>query len=151
MVSRFQQFTAAVASIYRSIQKIERVEMARFGLKGPQAQCLVAMAQYPEGITASRLCTICDKDKAAISRTLVELEQAGLVQRYMRGENRYRALLKVTEQGKIAAEHVAERAKLAVQKASEGMTEEQRVALYKMLTLIADHLQIICEEGLENA
>ncbi len=151
MISRFQQFAASVASIHRSIQKIQRVEMARYGLKGPHAQCLLAMDQYPDGITASQLCVICDKDKAAISRTVVELEREGLVQRCMRGENRYRALLKVTEQGKIAAEHVAERAKLAVEKASEGMTEEQRVTLYKLLGLIADHLQTICEEGLENA
>ena len=150
MVSRFQQFTAAVASIYHSIQKIERVEMARFGLKGPQAQCLVAMAQYPEGITASRLCTICDKDKAAISRTLVELEQAGLVQRYMRGENRYRALLRLTQQGVAAAQQVKERAELAVEKAGSGMTDAQRVVFYEVLNLIAGHLQLICEEGLEN-
>ena len=150
MVTRFEQFSAAVASIHRSIQKIERVEMARYGLKGPHAQCLLAMSRHPEGVTSSQLCIICDKDKAAISRTVAELEREGLVERCLKGKNRYRAPLKVTEQGKLAAEHVAERAKLAVEKASEGMTDEQRVTLYKVLDLIAGHLQTICEEGLEN-
>ena len=149
MVTRFEQFSASVSCIHRCIQKIERVEMAKYGLKGPHAQCLLAMSRYPEGITSSQLCTICDKDKAAISRTVAELEREGLVNRNTKGTNRYRALLKVTEQGKIAAEHVDQRAKLAVEKASEGMTDEQRVTLYKVLDLIAGHLQTICEEGLE--
>ena len=50
--------------------------MEKYGLKGPHAQCLLAMRRNPQGITASQLCTICDKDKAAISRTVAELEQA---------------------------------------------------------------------------
>ena len=33
MISRFEQFSGAVACIYRCIQKIERVEMAKYGLK----------------------------------------------------------------------------------------------------------------------
>ena len=150
MVSRFEQFSAAVASIHRSIQKIERVEMAKYGLKGPHAQCLLAMSRYPEGITSSRLCALCDKDKAAISRTVAELEREGLIERGANGTNHYRVPLKVTERGSLAAEHVAERAKLAVEKASDGMTEEQRITLYKVLDLIAGNLQTICESGLEN-
>lgn len=150
MLTRFEQFSSAVASIHRSIQKIERVEMAKYGLKGPHAQCLLAMSRHPDGITSSQLCVVCDKDKAAISRTVAELEREGLVERSVRGTNRYRAPLKVTEQGKLAAEHVADRAKLAVEKASSGMTEQQRATLYQVLDLIADHLQTICEAGLEN-
>ena len=150
MVSRFEQFSASVACIHRCIQKIERVEMEKYGLKGPHAQCLLAMSRYPEGITASRLCVVCDKDKAAISRTVAELEREGMVERCDKAGNRYRVLLRMTARGKAAAEHVDERAKLAVEKASAGMTEEQRVTLYKVLGLIAGHLQMICEEGLEN-
>ena len=149
MRSRFEQFSASVFSIYRSIQKIERVEMEKYGLKGPHAQCLLAMSRYPEGITSSRLCAVCDKDKAAISRTVAELEREGLVERSLKEGNRYRAPL-LTPQGKAAAEHVDERAKLAVEKAGEGMTDEQRAIFYTVLDLIAGHLQTICEEGLEN-
>ena len=150
MVSRFEQFSASVACIYRCIQKIERVEMAKYGLKGPHAQCLLAMNRYPEGITASELCTICDKDKAAISRTVAELEREGLVARCLKDGNRYRALLRLTAQGAEAAGRVEERAKLAVEKAGEGMSDAQRVTFYSVLDLIAGHLQTICEEGLEN-
>lgn len=150
MVSRFEQFSASVACIYRCIQKIERVEMAKYGLKGPHAQCLLTMSRYPEGITASKICVLCDKDKAAISRTVAELEREGLVERCMKGSNRYRALLKLTAQGVEAAGRVEERVKLAVEKAGEGMSDAQRATFYSVLDLIAGHLQTICEAGLEN-
>ena len=35
MISRFELFVSSVSSIYRYIQKIERVEMEKYGLKGP--------------------------------------------------------------------------------------------------------------------
>lgn len=151
MVTKFEQFSASVSCIYRCIQKIERVEMAKYGLKGPHAQCLLAMSRYPEGVTSSQLCVICDKDKAAISRTVAELEREGLVTRDCKGGSSYRVPLKLTPQGEAAAQRVDERAKLAVEKAGEGMTDEQRATFYMVLDLIAGHLQTICEEGLENA
>jgi len=149
MVSRFEQFTSAVFSIYRCVQKIERVEMARFGLKGPQAQCLLAMARHPEGITSSQLRVVCDKDKAAISRTIADLEEKGMVRRLTNNGNRYRALLVLTPQGLEAAQRVQKRAQFAVEKASEGMNDEERVIMYRTLGLIAANLQNICEDGLE--
>lgn len=150
MVSRFEQFSSAVFCINRCIQKIERVEMAKFGLKGPQAQCLLAMSRYPEGITSSQLREVCDKDKAAISRTVSDLEREGMVERISNNGNRYRAMLKLTPQGQAAAQRVKERAQLAVDKASDGMTDEERIVMYKTLALIAGNLQTICSKGLEE-
>ena len=150
MVSRFEQFTTAIFSINRCVQKIERVEMAKFGLKGPHAQCLLAMSRYPEGITSSQLREVCDKDKAAISRTVADLEQKGMVERQTNNGNRYRAMLVLTPQGRVAASQVQERARFAVEKAGEGMSDEQRAVLYQALSLIAGHLQSICATGLEE-
>ena len=150
MVSRFEQFSASIACIYHCIQRIERVEMAQYGLKGPHAQCLLALHSHPKGLTASRLCTICDKDKAAISRTVAELEQEGMILRDLKAGNRYRAPLILTEQGKTAAQQVETRVKLAVEKAGDGMSDEQRAVFYEVLDLIAGHLQTICAEGLEK-
>ena len=150
MVSRFEQFTAAIFSINRCVQKIERMEMAQFGLKGPHAQCLLAMSRFPDGITSSQLRTVCDKDKAAISRTVADLEREGMVQRLTNNGNRYRAMLILTEQGKTAASHVQERARVAVDKASEGIDDEQRAVLYRCLGRIAGNLQAICTQGLEE-
>ena len=150
MISRFEQFSSSVSCIYRYIQKIERVEMAKYGMKGPHAQCLLAMSRYPGGITASELCGVCDKDKAAISRTIAELEREGLVERQAKNGSMYRATLRLTAQGEEAARRVDDRAKFAVEKAGECLTNEERVVMYRALTLIANNLQIISTEGLEE-
>jgi len=79
MIARFAQFTAHISEIYWMIQKIEREEMERLGLRGSQAQCLVAISRRSEGVTAAELCTLCEKDKASI----------GMLQRWFRiGFNR---------------------------------------------------------------
>ncbi len=149
MIQRFEVFTSSISGIYREIQKIERIEMERYGLKGAYTQYLLAIAHRPEGITAARLCEVCDKDKAAISRMVAELEEKAMITRNDRGGVRYRALLKLTELGEEAAGHVEQRAKLAVEEASAGMTDDQRETLYAVLDLIAGNLQTICAEGLK--
>ena len=150
MIDRFSQFCTSIASIQRSILKIERTEMAKYGLKGPHANCLVAMARYPEGITAARLCDICDKDKAAISRTVSELEDAGMVLRQDPEGKRYRSVLRLSEKGKEIANRVNDMVLLAVAKASEGYDKEKQQVFARVLNLVAGNLQDICRDGLET-
>ena len=148
MLSRYEQFTLSVASIYRCIQKIQRVEMARYGLKGPHAQCLLAMRRYPDGITASELCTLCDKDKAAVSRAVSEMIERGLVSRELVRGNGYRAPLHLTKKGREVALHVCRRAELAVNAVGGGIPEENRRIFYDVLTTIARNMHRFSEEGL---
>ena len=126
MENRYELISGSISCIYHDIQKIERVEMAKYGLKGPHAQCLLAMSKHPQGITAARLCGACEKDTAAVSRTLAELEEAGMVIRENRNGSRYRSNLLLTEQGKAAAGNVVEKARLAVELAGTGFGEEER-------------------------
>lgn len=149
MISRYELFTASIASVYHDIQKIERTEMAQFGLKGPHAQCLLNMSHFPEGITASRLCDICEKDKAAISRTLGELEKMELVSRETTNGNRYRARLMLTERGRQVAESVNKKAQQAVELAGAGLDDAQREVFYRVLGQIAGNLHNICKDGLK--
>ena len=149
MISKYELFSSSVSCLYRDIQKIERNEMAKFGLKGPHAQCLLALSRYPEGITAAKLCEICEKDKAAISRSVAELEERGLLMRIERNGLRYRAVLKLTEEGRNAAGVVNEKARQAVEQAGEGLNDAQREVFYKVLALIADNLHAICKDGLK--
>jgi DNA-binding MarR family transcriptional regulator len=149
MESRYELLSGSISCMYHDIQKIERVEMAKYGLKGPHAQCLLAMKRHPEGITAARLCEACDKDKAAVSRILGELEAAGMVSRENRNGSRYRASLSLTQQGQTAAEAVVEKARLAVEKAGVGFGEAEPETFYRVLSIIAGNLHKICREGLE--
>ena len=150
MIHRYEIFSAAIASMYHAVQRIERVEMAKYGLKGPHAQCLLAMLRYPEGLTSVRLCEICDKDKAAVSRTVSELEQAGLLCVDTQNGIRYRATLRLTEAGRHAAEAVCCRAELAVTQAGEGLTDAQREVFYDVLAKVAGNLHTICRNGLRE-
>ena len=151
MIQRFELFCTSAFSIFRSIQKIERIEMEKFGLKGPHAQCLLTMSRFPEGITAAKICSYCDKDKAAISRTVSELEDAGMLIRTCNDGKRYRSILTLTDAGREAAAQVAERAKRAVERAGSGLSNEERAVFYKALGMIAGNLQNICDAGLVDA
>ena len=150
MLGRFEQFCGAISSIHLSIQRIERAEMAKYGLKGPHAQCMLMMAQYPKGITAAELCEVCDKDKAAISRAISELELAGMVIRQDRDGKRYRSLLYLTEQGIVLADHIKQLVHMAVAQASQGYDVQTRDTFVGVLNLIAGNRQTICREGLQE-
>lgn len=148
MISRFEQFNASIYGIYRDILKIERAAMVKHGLKGSYALYLSAIARHPDGLTATQLCEICDKDKAAISRVIGELVQKGLVKRVSVNETLYRAMLKLTDEGQVVADEVAHLAQIAVSKATRGMSEENRRIMYECLGLIASNLRSICKDGL---
>ena len=149
MISRFEQFSFAIAGIYRSIQKIEREEMDRYGLKGAYAQYLVTLSRFPEGLPAARLCEICDVDKAAVSRAVSEMERHGLIQRADK-ERSYRAKLCLTDAGREAADFVSRRAQAAVAAAGQDLTEENRQAMYAALEAISARLQVISREGIPD-
>lgn len=145
MVNRFSQFTAYIADLYWMIQKIEREEMEALGLKGPQAQCIVAMSRQEEGITAAELSSLCEKDKASISRTVSDLISRGLV---CREGSAYRAALRLTEEGRKIAGQVNQKVRLAAARAGEGLSEADRKVLYATLERIAANLKKISQEGL---
>ena len=151
MESRYELLSGSISSMYHDIQKIERTEMAHYGLKGPHAQCLLAMKKHPEGITAARLCEVCEKDKAAVSRILAELEEAGMVVRENRNGSRYRAILLLTDRGQEAAAAVVEKARLAVELAGKGFGAEEREVFYRVLSIISGNLHKLCRDGLTKA
>ena len=150
MITKYEIFSTVISSLYRDIQRIERTEMAKYGLKGPHAQCLVVMDRHPSGITAARLCEICERDKAAVSRTVAELEEAGLLTRREQNGIHYRVPLVLTEAGKAAARDVNGVAGRAVEQAGAGLNDAQREVFYQVLGHIAQNLQTISRNGLKE-
>ena len=145
MVNRFSQFCYVISGINRYVQKIERDEMEAYGYKGAFAQYLLAIDQHPDGVTAGQLSELCDRDKAAVSRVVAEMEEKGLV---IRQGNHYRAQISLTDRGREAARFVYERARVAVVEAGKGLTDEDRAVFYASLDLIAGNLQTLSREGL---
>lgn len=148
MVSRYEQFTTAISSIYYHFQKIERREMERYGLRGTYTQYLLAIDRASDGITSAELSELCEKDKAAVSRAVADMESQGLICRAMENDRAYRAKLYLTEEGKRAAEFVRRRSKTAVDLAGNGLSDEDRAVMYGALELIAGNLQRISRDGI---
>ena len=148
MISRYEQFTTAISSIYHYFQKIEREEMVRYGLRGTYTQYLLAIDRAYDGITAAELSELCEKDKAAVSRAVAEMEDQNLLYRELNNERAYRARLFLTEEGRRAADFVRQRSKTAVGLAGDGLSDADRAVMYAALELIAGNLQRISREGI---
>ena len=141
MVERFERFSLALFEISRYWHKLAAEEMAAYGLKGSHAIC-------EEGVTGPRLCELCGRDKSDVSRAIAVLQEKGFVTKEGINRSLYRGLLKLTEQGRAAAEQISGRASLAVELAGCDLSEETRACLYKALESIASHLRGISKEGL---
>lgn len=148
MLDRFTRFSLAIAEIDRCWHKLASEEMAKYGLNSPHAVYLNTMYQFPEGITAAKLCELCRKNKADVSRMVAVLEKKGLACKEGVGGTLYRAKLLLTEEGKRAAEHVRERAAVAVELAGSGLSDEVRETFYNALEQITENLQSLSKEGL---
>ena len=147
MVTRFEHFTYAISEIHRYWHKIAADEMTKYGLKGPYAVYLATLHRHPEGITASRLGEECGRDKSDVSRAIAVMLEKEMIKRTGKSQ-KYRAQLVLTEKGRIAAEHVSERARMAVEEGGRGLDEERRTVLYETLDLIVSNLHKVSETGL---
>ena len=145
MVDRFERFSLAISEINRYWHRLTTVEMEPYGLKGAHCLYLLALARHPEGLTAPKVGELCDRDKADVSRTLTLLEKQGMVER--EGAH-YRARYRLTGQGMDAAEHVRNRAALAVEIAGRALTDDTRAVFYDALDSITANLRKLDEEGL---
>ena len=144
-MERFKTFTVLIAKINRSIRRIKNEEMAEFGLKSPHVSCLYYL--YKEnGLTAKELSDICDEDKAAISRSIVQLEAEGYITCAKDGKKRYRAPLILTERGKEIAEKLAVKIDGILDFAAEALDAGERESFYSQLSRVSDILQKFCEK-----
>lgn len=149
MVDRFERFTYAIIEINRYWHKIAADEMSKYGLKGPFAHYLITLYRYPDGVTSVQLGELCDKNKADVSRALAILEEKGLAVRETQNNSYYRAKIKLTAEGRAAAEQVQQIAEKAVGIGGKGLTDEHRQIFYEALERIAANLRQVTLNGLD--
>ena len=151
MEERFETFTVLITRISRSIKRIKADEMADFELKGPHVSCLYYLSQQ-DGMTAAELCERCDEDKAAISRSLDDLEKNGYITCASGAGKRYKSPLRLTERGKAVGRAIGEKIMRIVEAASEGLSEAsrntylseaERQTMYRALALVSENLERI--------
>lgn len=143
MLQRFEDFVTGITVCYKYIQRIKSAEMTELGLKGTHVMCLFFLRRNPEGLTAAQLCQLCAEDKAAISRTLMTLQEKG----YLRtGEQKYRTPLFLTASGIQLVQQLEGLIQQWVGCGGDGLTDEERTAFYRTLSHIADNLHKKLEE-----
>ena len=144
MEERYKSFTVLISGISRSIRRIKTEEMAEFNLKSPHVSCLYYLLKE-ENLTSGELCAICEEDKANVSRSLKYLEQEGYIIIDAYRNKHYRNMIKLTDKGREVAEKLAQKIDSMLERASEGLSEEDRVIMYRSLSLISSNLQKIYE------
>ncbi len=144
MVERFARFSYAIFEISRCWHKLAAEEMEKYGLKGTFSVYLLAL-QRNDGLTSAKLCEMCGRDKADVSRAVSLMLEKGFVRR--EGSN-YRAALYLTESGRQAAELVCCRAARGVALAGQGFSEEDREVFYRVLETVTANLQDLSKEGM---
>ncbi len=150
MVSRFERFAYVFSEITRHWHKIASDEMERYGLKGPYAVYLLMLYRHPDGLTSAQLSEKCGRDKSDVSRAVAALEKRELLEKETVNQSLYRALIKLTPEGKLAAKYICDRAGIAVELAGNGLTDENRAIFYDSLELIASNLRKVSEDGLPD-
>lgn len=146
MIDRFEKFSYFISEISHHWHKIANDVMNEYGLKGPHSVYFTTLYRCPEGITATQLGEICSRDKADVSRAVSIMEKKGLL--IKEGTN-YRAILKLTNEGRAIAEKIKSRAEAAVQLGGSGLTDEQRDIFYEAIEVICNNLQELSKKGLE--
>ena len=144
MLQRFEDFVTGITICYKYIQRIKAAEMTELGLKGTHVMCLFYLHHNPQGLTAAQLCQLCAEDKAAISRTLVTLQENGYIQT---GEKKYRFPLRLTPSGTALAIQLDSLIQQWVGCGGDGLTDEERSAFYRALAHIAENLHQKLEQS----
>ena len=108
MENRFSKFTVLISNINRYINRIKSEEMLSFGLRSVHVSCLFYLFKNENGLTASELCSMCEEDKGAISRSLEFLEENNYIICEQSDKKKYRAKLYLTDRGKEIGARILE-------------------------------------------
>ena len=151
LIERFEYFTTLVTKTYKCIQKIKLAEAERLGLKANYVMYMYYLGKSNEGLTHAELCKLCIEDKAAASRTVLDLTKKGFVKPVQTDSTRkYRTKLMLTEEGKNINNKINEAIAIAVNKASKDLNNSERENFYRVLFNITDNLENICESYLQE-
>ena len=146
MQERFETFTVLINRISRNIRKIKIQEMADYGLRSAHISCLYCLCRH-NGATATELCERCEEDKATISRALDYLETRGYITCEAKNTKRYKRPLILTEKGQRVGKKIVDKINRLLDAISSDLTEDERVAFYRSLSIISKSLEAASKGG----
>lgn len=148
MEQRFETFTVLINRISRNIRKIKNQEMSAYQLRSAHVSCLYYLYSSAS-LTATDLCERCEEDKATISRSLEYLESNGYLTCAAKSTKRYKSPLVLTEKGMEVGKKIADKVNLVLDEISTALSEDERIALYRSLSIISDRLDGLAQKTLE--
>lgn len=148
MQERFETFTVLINRISRNIRKIKNQKMAEYNLRSVHVSCLYFL-YLANGLTATELCERCEEDKATISRALDYLETNGFLTCESQSAKRYKSPLILTDKGIEAGKKATDKIDSILDEISVDLTEEERAAFYRSLSIISDRLEAVSKSGLK--
>ena len=143
MINRFEIFTTQIAKISRNIRRIKHEEMKKYNLKSLHVSCLYYTFQHNGKLTATKLCEVCDEDKATVSRAIEYLEANGYLKQTESSDKIYKRPIVLTEKGLDVANKITSSINSVLEESSKGLSSEERKVFYKSLITISNNLQNI--------
>lgn len=147
MINRFSRFIYSISEIDRCWHSIANDVMKEYNLKGPYSVYLTSLYQYPEGLNATELADICSRNKADVSRAMSTFIELGIVERDSTQPRGYRAMIKLTEKGRIIAEQICSKVMKAVNITGKELSAKEREIFYSVLDKIAHNLHELNTNG----
>ncbi len=137
---RFDLFVTLIAQLNRSIRRIKGFEMREMGLRGVHVMILFHLNLEEEGLTQSRLATLCGEDKATISRAVQDLTEKGVIASDPTSQNHRNVKLELTDRGRELALDLGIRVGEAVEAGGGGLSNDERSTLYTLLGHVNENL-----------
>lgn len=142
---RFEEFVGLVSGLEKEITRIRAAECERLGVRGGDLMCLYCLGRAQGGMTAAELSRRAGVTRAAVSRSLAQLEQGGLVAvEPARDDARlYRAPVRLTSAGRETMAEVDAAISRVMERVDSALDDEQRPRLYASLASVLDCLRTI--------
>lgn len=142
-----EQFTLTLADILKSIKKLKDQRMSAYGLRSSHVMVIYILGRTPDGLTPAELSDASSVDKALISRIIAELTEKGFVTTAPSGGRRYKARLRLTDEGRNVASYIADAVSIIQQKVSGNISEDDLEVFYRTLFTLQTNFRQLAEEG----
>jgi DNA-binding MarR family transcriptional regulator len=135
-LDRFLPYRLSVLS-NRISQDIANLYGERFGLNVTEWRILAVLGRYPD-LSATEVAERTAMDKVAVSRAVTSLLASGRLKRRLHGKDRRRSVLRLSAKGYRVYDEVAPLALDYERRLLEGLREDERAALDRLLTLMEE-------------
>ncbi|HMB58213.1 MAG TPA: MarR family winged helix-turn-helix transcriptional regulator [Arenimonas sp.] len=135
-LDRFLPYRLSVLS-NRISQDIAQLYGERFDLNVTEWRILAVLGRYPD-LSANEVAERTAMDKVAVSRAVTSLLASGRLKRQLHGDDRRRSVLKLSAKGYRVYDEVAPLALAYERRLLEGLRDDERAALDRLLTRMAE-------------